>query len=154
MQRWIVIGLVTMVLGFGGAVFAYMTYKDGRPAPMWVPLPLNPELPDEKRKELVQDLKVKLSANEILMAITKDLKLAKEWSLPSDKAASEELGRRLFVRLGDMESGLGRVPSLNVGVNGKVKERELSGKIATRMTKDVWNILGIKKPSEGVKDAQ
>jgi hypothetical protein len=56
MQRWIVIGVVTMALMLGGGVFAYSAYKQNRPHPMWVPLPLNPALPGEKRLEIAMRL--------------------------------------------------------------------------------------------------
>ena len=39
-----------------------------------------------------------------------------------------------------------KVPSINVGVKGKRKNQELSGKIAMRLMEDVWNFLGIKPP--------
>ncbi len=56
MQRWIVWGVVAMMLMLGGGVFAYSTYKQNRPHPMWIPLLLNPALPGEKRQEIAMRL--------------------------------------------------------------------------------------------------
>jgi ribosomal protein L39E len=146
MQRWIVLGVVAMVLAIGGSAFGYRAIKQNRPAPIWVPLAMNTELPYEKRREIAKELKLKLEQKEVLLQVCKDLSLAQEWQLPSNEAAAEELGKRLFVDLGDMDTPTGKVPSVNVGVRGKLKEKDTSGKIAMRMMDDVWKILGIEPP--------
>ena len=38
-----------MMLVLGGGGYAYRNYKLNRPHPIWVPLPINPALPLEKR---------------------------------------------------------------------------------------------------------
>lgn len=146
MQRWIVLGVVAMVLAAGGAALGYRAYKQSRPHPVWVPMPVNPELTGEKRDELAKDLKVKLGTSEKLTQISKDLNLTKEWALASDAAAADELKRRLFVNSGEMAGKMGMIPSINVGVSGKEKERIISEKIAMRLMDDVWDILGIEPP--------
>lgn len=146
MQRWIVGGLVVMMLLFGGGLFAYFTYKQNRPAPVWVPLPINPELPDAKRDEIVSDLKTRLSAEEILLKVSKDVNLTAKWDLASDKEGASEIRRRLFVRAGEADTSMGKVPAIHIGLTGKKKEREVSGEIAVRLMDDVWGILGIKPP--------
>lgn len=146
MQRWIGLGVVAMVLILGGGAFGYWTIKQNRPAPMWIPMTMKEDLPYEQRKEIAKDLKEKLGRKEILIKVSKDLSLAKEWGLASDDAAADELGRRMFVQVGQTAAAGGSVPSMNVGVNGKLKEIALSGKIATRLMDEVWPILGIKRP--------
>lgn len=147
MQRWIVLGVVAMMLMLGGGVFAYSTYKQNRPHPMWVPLPLNPALPGEKRQEIVKELTAKLKDEALLIQVSKDLELPRKWKLGSDEQAASELGKRLFVRLGDVATPMGGTgPSLNVGVTGKNKDAGISGEIAMRLMKDVWRILDIKPP--------
>jgi hypothetical protein len=42
---------------------------------------------------------------------------------------------------------MGKVPAIHIGVNGKNKEREVSGQIAMRLIQDVWKILGIEPPA-------
>lgn len=60
-------GVVAMMLMLGGGVFAYSTYKQNRPHPMWVPLPLNPALPGEKRQEILKELTAKLKDEALLL---------------------------------------------------------------------------------------
>jgi hypothetical protein len=148
MQRWIVLGAVAIVLMLGGGAFVLHVYKQNRPHPVWVPLPINPEVPGDKRKEIAKDLKAKLNQPEILIQVCKELGLAKKWEMASDQAASAELSMRLFVKVGETASAMGSVPSINVGVSGKVKEKEDSEAISLRLMKDVWKILGIKPPQQ------
>ncbi len=135
-----------MALMLGCGVFAYRVYKQNRPQPIWVPLPLNSQLPGSKRDEIVKELKAKLDTPEIMLKVSKDLKLAQIWKLPSDSAAGEELSRRLFVTLGESQTHIGPTPTIDIGVTGAVKEKALSEKIAMRLMDDVWRIIGIDPP--------
>ncbi len=155
MQRWIVIG--TLVVGLiiamaGGGYYALKIYKQNRPAPVWVPLMVNAELSSEKTREIVIDLKSRLSEPELLQRVSKDLALTQEWNMPSDKECAAEVGRRLFVRSGDADTPMGKVPAIHIGVHGKRKDFELSGKIAVRLMDDVWPILGIDPPQKQEAD--
>ena len=155
MQRWIVIGAVIvglMIAMAGGGYYALKSYKQSRPAPVWVPLPINPELSSEKTREIVDDLKSRLSEPELLQRVSKDLSLTQEWAMPTDEACAAEIGRRLFVRSGEADTPMGKVPAIHVGVHGKRKERELSGKIAMRLMDDVWPMLGIDPPAKRSMD--
>ena len=135
-----------MMLLFGGGLFAYHSYKQNRPAPVWVPLPIRADLETAKRDEIIGDLKSKLSGEELLLKVAQDISLAKKWNLGSDKEAAREIGRRLFVRAGEADTPMGKVPAIHIGVTGKSKERVVSGEIAMRLMEDVWKILGIKPP--------
>ena len=146
MQRWIVIGVIVLGLMAGGGYFALKTYRGNLPGPMWVPLAINPELSEERRKELVDDLKTQLSEPALLRKVSKDLSLTTEWEMATDEQCAQELARRMIVRTGDMAAPMGRVPAIHIGMNGKRKEHELSGKIAMRLMDDVWPILGIDPP--------
>lgn len=146
MQRWIVLGIVAMALMSGGGAFAYRIYKQNRPQPVWVPLSINPELPGSKRDAAVKELKTKLDTPEIMLEVSKDLGLAQAWDLPTESAAAAELSRRLFIRLGEIQANFGTTPTVDIGVNGTVKEKALSEKIAMRLMKDVEKILGLKPP--------
>ena len=149
MQRWIVFGVVAVALMLGGGGFAYKSYKQNRPHPIWVPLPINPELPGEKRTEIARELKTQLAKPEILIQVSKDLALPKALGLTTDEQAANEVAERLFVIVGEADSPTGtRVPSINIGVKGKAKDQEISGKIAMRLMQDVWKILGIKPPAK------
>jgi hypothetical protein len=138
-----------MALMLGGAGLAYKSYKGNRPQPIWVPMPINPELPVEKRAGIAKELKGHLTKPEILIQVSKDLALPKAFGVSNDEQAANELAQRMFVDLGEADSPLGtRVPSINIGFKGKVKDKELSGKIALRLMQDVWKILGIKPPTQ------
>jgi hypothetical protein len=135
-----------MILLLGGAYFGVKTYKQNRPSPVWVPMPINPELPIEKQDEIARELKKKLSDREILAVVSKDLGLMGEWKLPTDAACADELAMRMFVRAGEHETPMGKTPTINIGVNGKVKDRAVSEKISMRLMDDVFKILGMKAP--------
>ena len=146
MQRWIAVGVVAVMLFLGGGYVAYRAYKQNRPQPVWVPLPINPALEVAKRDEIVRDLKAKLGAREVLVGVSKDVGLVKKWDLETDEEGGREIGRRLFVRPGDADTPMGKVPAIHIGVSGKAKESAVSGEIAMRLMQDVWKILGIKPP--------
>ena len=146
MQRWIVLGAVSMILLIGGSGFAYWNHKQNLPHPVWVPLPLNPHLSDYKQQEIAQELKAKLSTTEILTLISNDLNLPKKWRLRSNDEAAGELGRRLFVTQGEVASSMGKVPAINIGVQGPRKDKGVSEEIANHLMVDVRKILGIKAP--------
>ena len=146
MQRWIVVSVVALVLLAGGSGFAYWSYKQGRPHPVWVPLPLNPDLSEEKREEIARELKAKLGTTEILTRISKDLNLPTRWQMASDDEVAAEIGGRLFVTVGEADSPLGKVPSLNIGVHGPRKDKGISEEIAMHLMKDVRKIFDIGEP--------
>jgi len=155
MQRWIVAGVVAMLLMGAGGFFGLKAYKQNLPGPMWVPLPINPELPVAKRDEIITQIKTELSKSGCLVKVSRDLGLARKWEIPSDEGAAAELADRLFVKEGEADTPQGRVPAIHIGVKGKRKERELSGKIVMRLMDDVWEILGIDpppKPPSGKKE--
>lgn len=149
MQRWIVFGVVVMILVLGGGGFAYKSYKENRPNPIWVPMPINPELPGDKRIEIAKELKELLKKPELLIQISKDLGLPKALQLPTDELAADEVARRLFVNVGETDSANGvKVPTINIGVTGMRKERVISEKIVMRLMEDVKKIIGIKPPPQ------
>lgn len=141
-------GVVAMLLLGGAGVFGLVRYKQTRPHPVWVPLPINPELSTEKRDEIIKDLKAKLGARETLVNVSKDVGLVEKWHLASDEAGAAELEKRLIVKTGEMDTPMGKVPAIHVGVKGNRKESKVSGEIAMRLMKDVWKILGIPPPAE------
>ncbi|MGA0845670.1 MAG: hypothetical protein ACO3RV_03950 [Luteolibacter sp.] len=145
MQRPILIAAIVLVLAAltGGGIYGLHQYRQSRPTPMWVPVPINPEIEHAKIMEAVKVIEDHLSQPEILAAVSRDMQLTRLWNLPSDDACAAELKARLFVRSGDMATGTGTVPAIHVGLNGKRREKELTGKIAVRMMDDVKEVLGI-----------
>lgn len=139
---------MAMILIAGGGAYGLRISKQNRDHPVWVPLPINPNSTGEQRSESAKDMKAKLATPENLAAICKDLKLAEKWRMASDEEAAQALKRRLFVRVGETSSGITVVPSLNIGVAGKRKDKDVSGEIAMRLMEDVWKLLGVPPPQK------
>lgn len=148
MQRRIVIGVVVAFLAAGGGAFAWWNHKQNLPAPMWVPLPVRGEFSAEECNQTVRELNSRLREPELLRKVAEDIGLAQKWDVGSEREAVQRLSGVVFVRMGDMKSPMGSVPAVHIGVAGKVKDRELSGKIAERLMQDVWKILGVQPPSK------
>lgn len=142
MQRWIALGVLTLVLVFGGGYFGYKAYKASRPRPIWVPLTINPELDKQQRDKACADLKEYMTEERRLLAIVSDMQLSQVWSLPSDDAAAAELKKRIFVRIGSVTTPMGDAPSMNVGLQGTQKEKQMTEKIVMRMMDDVKEAIG------------
>lgn len=139
-----------MMLFLGGGYFAYRTYKQNRPQPIWVPVPINPQMPIAKRDEIIDRILQKLKNPEVLQKVSKDLNLTHKMHQPSDQEVAGELEKRLFVKPGDMDTPMGKVPSIHIGLKGKVKDIALNGEITMRLMADVWPILGITPPKKKV----
>ena len=138
-----------MLLLFGGLIGYYkLIYQPNLPAPVWVPLPIREDLESDKRDKVIADLKKGLSAEELLLKVGRDVALARKWNLASDMEAAREIGSRLFVKAGQADTPMGKVPAIHIGLTGKRKERGVSGEIAMRLMEDVWKILGIEPPKQ------
>lgn len=142
-------GVAVVLLGTAGlfgARMAWRAYNNEKPAPVWVPLAVNPDTPIEKQDETAKKLGERLHEESILVEVARDLNLRQTWNLPSDDAAAKELGRRMFVRTGTMDTPQGALPAIHIGVNGKLKERGDSERISMRILDEVWPILGVEPP--------
>lgn len=139
-------GVVATFLLAGGGGFAYWSYKQNLPSPMWISIPMKHELPVEQREKIARELEAKIEEPGILNKVTQDLNLAAKWKLANGEAVTAELKKRIFVRVGEMTTPAGKYPSMNVGVDGPRKEGSISKEIATRIMEDVWKILGIEPP--------
>lgn len=148
MQRWIGFGLVSMILVLGGgSFFALRIYKENRPHRMWVPMPLNPDVPREEHEKIAGKIKDELMKQDNLLKVSKDLNLPKKWNLQSHEQALLELNRVIFVRVDEADTAMGtRVPAIHVGVKGKRKNQKISGEIAMHLMGDVRKFLGINPP--------
>lgn len=148
MQRWIIAGVVALVLLCGGGFTAIQFYKQNRPSPVWVPMPINPELPTAQRDEIISKLKAALSENDRLVLVSKEVGLVGKWGVPNDEDGAAEIASRLFVREGQVDTPNGRMPAIHIGIKGKRKETEVSGQIAMRLMEEVFDILGIQRPEK------
>ena len=147
MQRWIILGGVALLLAFGSG-FGFWTIRQNRPYPVWVPLPLNPEFSVQQRVEISKELRKKLAEPEILIQISKDLKLPERLGVASDEAAANEIAKRLFVDIGEVGTPKGPIPALNIGFTGIKKDKRLSEDMSLQLMKEVMKIVGVKQPAK------
>lgn len=149
MQRWIaLVTVVLLLLGVGGGVL-FWNHRRNRPDKVWVPLPLNPETPEDARGTIVRQLATELRKPSVLLGVATDVQLATRLGLPSNEAAVSELEKRLFVEIGTADTAMGKIPSINIGVHGKSKEHEVLGQISIRLMQDVRRIISENDKSAG-----
>ncbi len=135
-----------MVIALGGGAFAYRNYKQNLDTQIWLPMPINQERPVELREKTVKVLKQKLSDPVLLAQVSQDVGLVKKMRLVSDEEVAKDLAKRLFVEIGTADTARGKVPSINIGFNCKVKEFGMMSDVVNRLRKDIFKILGIPQP--------
>ncbi|MCF7674431.1 MAG: hypothetical protein K9N23_08035 [Akkermansiaceae bacterium] len=145
MQRWIVAGLVFVVLLMGGGYFAYRTYQQNRTTRIWLPLPMS-EVAVEQRRETTTLLKKRLSDPLLMEVVCKDSGYAKTMGFASDEEGSKDLLKRFFCEIGTTPDG--KLPAINVGFSCKVKDFSKMGPVTNRLRKDILRILGLPEPVE------
>jgi hypothetical protein len=149
MQRWLLIGGAILLLLFGvGLPTACHLYKQSRPHPVWVPIPVNPEAPFGFLDETVRTLTSKLSDRDNLIRIGRRLDLKNKWEMTSDEEVADEIGNRLYVKRGEMDTPMGSVPAIHVGFRGTNRDREISYAMIEALLPDVWKALGIEPPKK------
>lgn len=149
MQRWLLIGGAAFLLFFGlGLSTAYHLYKQSRPHPVWVPIPINPRVSMSETDQAISDLSVKISEHERLVRLAKELGLKDKWEMKSYDEVAEEIAKRLFVRRGDMDTPMGKLPAIHVGVRGTTRDRVDSYALVEGLMPDVWKILGLDPPRQ------
>lgn len=141
MQKWIVAGVVAIVIFCFGGWFAIKAYKQNRPFPVWVELAINPQLPTKQRDETIKMLMNKLRNPAILEQVSRDVGVKRKWQLATEDAAVDEIAKRLFVRAGETKGKIGKVPALHIGLKGKRKESKVTGEVAVRLMPEVVKIL-------------
>lgn len=147
MQRSIFLGLVAAGLIMVSAVGGYWWVKQNRPDQQWVPMPLNPSSSVEDRTRLQEEVLVYLKKDDSLRSLVKALSLQQRWNLSTEQQAMDQLKSILFVRVGEFRNPMTQetLPTVDIGVNGKRKERALLGEIATEMGKETRKHLGIEE---------
>ena len=127
----------------GGGLLAYREHLRGKPAPVWVPLPLRADISMEEQTRIAKEIEKNLREEGILRAVVVDAGLQKKFGAVSEAAAMQELSKRLYAKASTMKTADGTVPSINVGVNGTGRERQLLGDAVMRMNQDVLRMVGI-----------
>lgn len=138
---------LAVVLVAGGGVFALWQYKQSRPHPVWVPLPLNVELPDERRERVAKEFYETLGQREFLVGISKELQLPAKLDVADDEAAADVVQERYFVEIGETETAMGKVPTVNIGVRGTNRDKKVTGEIAQRLGDEIVRKSGAPPPA-------
>lgn len=126
-----------------GAKYARSEYYLRKPAKIWVPLALRPDLSMADQKKLAEQIDGKLREGDLLRQVVIDVGLQEKFKQPDLDAAVNELKRRLFVDVGSADTPQGLVPSINIGVSGIGHESKVLGEASTRIIRDVWRMIGI-----------
>lgn len=145
MQRWMLyagLAVIGLVLLTGGGLYGYREYLRSKPSPIWVPLALRADISMADQEKLADEIELRLRTDAILRQIAMDLDLQTKFEQPDIDGAIKELDNRLFVKSGTANTPAGTVPSINIGVNGTGHEKVVLGDTATRLSKDVWKMLG------------
>jgi hypothetical protein len=148
MQRLIIAAGVLLVLMLGAGAFALRVHRQNQSTQVWLPMPINPALTSERRDATVILLKQRLGEHALLARVSKDVGLTKKLRYATDDEAATDLGKRLFVELGQADTSKGKVPSINIGMKCKVKEFKTMGEVTNRLGKDIFTILGIPEPTQ------
>jgi hypothetical protein len=139
MQRWLLIGVAIVLLLFGaGLPTAYHFYKQSRPHPVWLPIPTSLNASIEDVDNLMENLS----------RIGRELDLKDKWGMDSDEEVVDEIVSRFYVKRGDMDSPMGKLPAIHVGLRGTNRDREISTAIVNKLIPDVWKILGVEPPKK------
>ncbi len=152
MQRWMVVSVVIAVVLVFGAGAGYVLMKLNQPDPRWMPLLLNPELPEEKREEVAAELRTMILERERLLKMVREEDVVKGLGFSSEEEAVLELERRIFIKVGEAATEMGYVPALHIGVSGKRKERSEVEKLAMRVMKEVQAVIDAASPPQDPDD--
>ena len=141
MQRWIVVASAVLFLLVGGGAFTYWKVRQNKPDFSYIPLPFTPESTASQREETVKGLRERLITDPILIGLVRDCNIEKQWKLPSEQAAVEELKKRVIFKPGETTIQGIKMETLNIGFNGIVSEHRELQSLSNRLMEDVQRIL-------------
>lgn len=123
MQRWIIAAGVFLVLLAGGSAFGYRAYRLNRAIhPVLLQFPVPGETTQDERNAAAKLLRHKLSEAALLAQVSRQAGLARKLNLASDESAASDLGKRLFVEVGEADLPQGRLAVIKIGANCTVGE--------------------------------
>ncbi len=149
MQRWILLGVVSLLFLVSAAVGGYWWLTQNRDDQQWVPMPFHPSSRVEDRAKLQREIEEYLIREDVIKKIVADLSLSERYGVSNEQQAIDRLKLSMFVRLGEVRHPLTQemMPSLDIGVKGKWKENRLLGEIAMGLAKTAHKHLGIDQGS-------
>jgi hypothetical protein len=98
------LGIFGLMLLAVGGYLGLREYRLGKPAPIWVPVPLRVGIPMEDQEALAKKIEDKLRDDALLRQVVIDANLQQGFEQPTEDAALEELKRRLFVKVGTAQT--------------------------------------------------
>ena len=136
MQRWTIAVGILLVLLLGGGAFGYRTYRLNQSVhPVLLQFSIPAEATPKERDTKLELLKRTLRDPALLTRVSKEAGLAKKLQMDSDEAAANDLGKRLFVELGETHSSQGRLAIIKIGLNCKVKEYNTMVEVSNYLNK-------------------
>ncbi|MCF7667652.1 MAG: hypothetical protein K9M60_02600 [Akkermansiaceae bacterium] len=101
---------------------------------------------------VISELSVKISEHDRLVRLGKELGLKNKWEMNSYDEVANEIAKRLYVRSGDMDTPMGKLPAIHVGVRGTNRDRvdsyALVYSLLYSLPPEVWNMLGVPPPKK------
>lgn len=154
MQRWIIAGVVFVVLSIVmliGAYVGYRAYKQNQMTGIWLPLPME-QASVEQRGQVVKEFQERLGQPELMTTLAKDSGFTQDFGFASDAEAGNDLLGRFFSREGTFKTPDGRaVPVVEVGFTCKVKEYQRMEKVASELSKQIQSLMessGPRRPAD------
>ena len=147
MQRWILPSFVVCILMGVLSVGLYWMYRQNKPDSQWVPLPLKTEISSAELSSAQENINKAIRRPEVLSAVVQELSLQQEFGNATEADAVTALSSMMFVREGEFQDPTTMITykSINIGCDGKRKQRVLLGKIAVRLGAEVRKALGIEE---------
>jgi hypothetical protein len=144
MQRWILIGTVVAVLFAGICGGGLWWMRQNRADQQWVPIPINPTTSAASRELMMGEIKGVLSHDHVLRRVVKDLSLQEKLGLGSEQEALDHLKGACFVREGEFThpQTQEKIPTIDIGMNGKSKDRVVLGEVAVKLCNEARTLLG------------
>lgn len=136
-----VIGVVVLGFAAAGAGYAWWNARQNADAPVWAMLPINPELSTSQREEVADEIRRRISDRELLTTVAKEQNVTTSLKLGSDAAAADLLLERLFVKIGEAQTGMGPTPAILIGFNGTRREFKPLGAASTALLKHVVGLM-------------
>ena len=148
MQRWIIAGVVVLLLLAGGGLFVVRKIKLQGHDHQYLCLPFNANSTPEQRASSEKEMRERLLTDAILTGVARDCDIVSKWGLPSESAAVEELRRRAKIEAGI--DPINNVPTevLRVGFNGVVAEHKDLRALSQRLMEDVRRLIQPQQPVE------
>ena len=125
----------------------YWMYRQNKPDSQWVPLPLKTEISSAELSSAQENINKAIRRPEVLSAVVQELSLQQEFGNATEADAVTALSSMMFVREGEFQDPTTMITykSINIGCDGKRKQRVLLGKIAVRLGAEVRKALGIEE---------